>query len=355
MNNEQIKILIAEDESIIALDIKVTLEKLGYTVSGVVYNADEVLENVNEKKPDLILMDIQLNGKKSGIELANIIRIDYEIPIIYLTALTDSDTLERAKQTEPSGYIVKPFNEKSLLSAIEMALYKYSIESELKKKSMELEQEKKKNDQLLRSILPSAVISELKDRGIVSPRLYKSTTILFSDFEACSDSNEIIPAEILIDELNELFARMDLIVRSYGLEKLKSYGDMYMICGGLPVETNDHAEKIIHAAIEMKNFLEERNQFSRYKWRMKAGINTGQVVAGTIGINKPTYDVWGDAVNVASRLEKLSEPGKINISQTTYALIKDVFDCEYRGKLVVKGKGKIDMFFVRGVKEHFMN
>src|SRR5690606_23983323 len=273
----------------------------------------------------------------------------------YLTALTDSDTLERAKQTEPSGYIVKPFNEKSLLSAIEMALYKYSIESELKKKSMELEQEKKKNDQLLRSILPSAVISELKDRGIVSPRLYKSTTILFSDFEACSDSNDIIPAEILIDELNELFARMDLIVRSYGLEKLKSYGDMYMICGGLPVETNDHAEKIIHAAIEMKNFLEERNQFSRYKWRMKAGINTGQVVAGTIGINKPTYDVWGDAVNVASRLEKLSEPGKINISQTTYALIKDVFDCEYRGKLVVKGKGKIDMFFVRGVKEHFMN
>src|SRR5690606_16001341 len=219
----------------------------GYTVSGVVYNADEVLENVNEKKPDLILMDIQLNGKKSGIELANIIRIDYEIPIIYLTALTDSDTLERAKQTEPSGYIVKPFNEKSLLSAIEMALYKYSIESELKKKSMELEQEKKKNDQLLRSILPSAVISELKDRGIVSPRLYKSTTILFSDFEACSDSNDIIPAEILIDELNELFARMDLIVRSYGLEKLKSYGDMYMICGGLPVETNDHAEKIIHA------------------------------------------------------------------------------------------------------------
>jgi class 3 adenylate cyclase len=199
---------------------------------------------------------------------------------------------------------------------------------------------------LLHHILPHEIIQELKLNGVVVPRHFESITILFTDFYGFRQIiNTMNPAE-LVNELNEIFSNFDLIVEKYELEKLKSIGDTYMVCGGLSEKSFDNASKVIYATKEMINYLFKKNKNSKVKWLLRAGINTGPIVAGIVGINKFAYDVWGDTVNIASRMENSSGISKINISGSTYDLVKEYFDCEYRGKLEVKGKGEVDMYFV---------
>ena len=351
MTQRKTKILIAEDEFIVAMDIKKVLEKLGYEVTSFVGKGIDVINRTEIEKPDLVLMDIMLNDKLSGIETAKIIKNRYDVPIVYLTALTDEETLQQAKLTEPGGYLLKPFDERGLHSAIEIALYKFRMDSQLKIKTKELEEEKNNNDMLLHHILPDGIIRELKLNGVVVPRHFKSITILFTDFHGFRQIiNALKPAE-LVQELNEIFSNFDLIVEKYDLEKLKTIGDTYMVCGGLSEKPNNHAANVIYAAKEMVEYLNKKNKDSKVQWQLRAGINTGPVVAGIVGMNKFTYDVWGDSVNIASRMENSSEPGKINISGSTFELVKDYFNCEYRGKLAVKGKGEIDMYFTGECKD----
>jgi adenylate cyclase len=351
MPDSKVKIMIVEDESIIAIDIKITLQRLGYTVVSVVSSGEKAIENVEHSNPDIILMDISLSGEMDGIMAVEEIRKNRNIPVVYLTALTDEETLQRARVTEPFGYLLKPFDERSLHSTIEMALYKHKADIELKRRTRELEEEKIKSDRLLHNIFPAEVVKELKQKGIVSPRYYNMITILFTDFQEFTKISSQLSPEKLIQELNDIFINFDTIIEKYGLEKLKTIGDSYMVCGGLPNESDDHAEKIIHAAIEMQKYINDRNKYTGSQWKMRAGIHSGSVIAGIVGNRKLTYDIWGDAVNIASRMETHSVAGRINISGDTYKFVKDQFDFEYRGKLQVKGKGKIDMYFVNGLND----
>ncbi len=351
MVTNKIKILIAEDEYIIAIDLKKTLEKLGYVITAYVTSGQDVISHARTDNPDLIIMDIMLEGEMSGIQAAEAIKQKYNIPVVYLTAFTDEKTLQKAKITEPVGYILKPFEERSLHSAIEIALYKHEMETQLKIKTKELEDEKNRTDELLHHILPDEIIKELKAKGIVKPRHYPDITILFTDFPGFTGIMNTMPPGELVEELNDIFRSFDGIIESYGLEKLKTLGDTYMIGSGFPKESKDHAVKIVQAALEMMKFMDKRNTGSKITWNLRAGINSGEVVAGVVGTNKFTYDVWGDTVNIASRMESSSLPGKINISGSTYQLVKDYFNCQYRGKLNVKGKGDVDMYFVLGKSE----
>jgi class 3 adenylate cyclase len=344
------KILVAEDESIIAADIKATLRKIGYNVCNVVASGEEVLQLVKQNKPDLILMDISLKGKLDGIQAAEIISEEFDIPVVYLTALTDNETLKRARITEPFGYLLKPFDERNLYSTIEMALYKHKVESELKKRTKELEAEKIKTDELLHNIFPSEIVRELKLKGSVSPKHYDSVSILFTDFDNFTSLASQLSAKKLVKELNAIFTGFDSVLNKYNLEKLKTIGDSYMVAGGLPNETSDHAVKITQAAVEIQEIVKRANNESQFNCRMRVGINSGPCVAGIVGIKKYTYDVWGDTVNIAKRLETQCEPGRINISQATYDLVKNYFNCEYRGSIEAKGKGEIDMYFINTEK-----
>lgn len=350
MRQKPITILIVEDEKIIAIDLKKTLEKLDYYVINIISSGEETLEFVKRNSPDLILMDIMLDGKLTGIETSQLIKLQKDIPVVFLSALTDHQTLQKAKITEPYGYIPKPFEQKILHSVIQMAVYKHKAEMMLREKTRELEEEKRKTDQLLLNILPAEIVQELKTKGFVAPRLYEKTTIMFSHFNDFSNITTKFPPEFLVGELNEMFHQFDLIVEQHDLEKLKTIGDTYMIGGGLPKESKNHAEQIVRAAIEMHSYIDERNKNSKLKWEIRTGVNTGKVVAGIVGQHKYTYDVWGDAVNIASRMETSSEPGRINISEDTFNLVKHFVDCEYRGKLIAKGRGQIDMYFVNGLK-----
>ena len=344
-------ILVAEDEKIIALDLSNTLRRLGYEVTGIASTGAEVFKHLNESKPDLVMMDIMLEGDMSGIEAANIVSERYSLPVVFLTALTDEETLQKAKTTNPFGYLLKPYDEKSLHSAIEMALYKHRIESELQIKTLELEEEKKKTDQLLKNILPEEIVNEIRNKGSVTPRLYEQVSIMFTGFSEFDLITSLVDPNVLLNELNEIFGNFDRIVQKLHLEKLKTIGDSYMIAAGLPKNMDEHAEKLLQAAFEMRDYIRNRNEGKKIKFEMRIGIHSGPVVAGIVGMRKFTYDVWGDTVNIASRMTSNCEPGKINISGTTFNLVKDKFNCIHRGKLNAKGKGEIDMYFVVGSRE----
>jgi class 3 adenylate cyclase len=175
-------------------------------------------------------------------------------------------------------------------------------------------------------------------------------TVLFIDIKDFTQHSEKLGPSELVAEINEYFSNFDRIIEKYGIEKIKTIGDAYMAAGGLPTPNNSHANDVVMAALEIKVLMErlalERSAEGREPFMIRIGIHTGPVVAGIVGLKKFAYDIWGDTVNIASRMESSGEEGKVNISHTTYDLIKEKYDCSYRGKIIAKHKGMIDMYFV---------
>jgi class 3 adenylate cyclase/tetratricopeptide (TPR) repeat protein len=212
----------------------------------------------------------------------------------------------------------------------------------------EIEEERRKSDVLLRNILPDEVAEELKTRGYATPHNYESATVVFTDFVNFTQLSTQLTPKQLIDELDACFLAFDEICDRHGLEKIKTIGDAYMCAGGLPIPNETHPFDAVRAALDMCDWLKTRNRDNpnaifRY---MRIGIHTGPVVAGVIGKNKFAYDIWGDAVNLASRLEALGEPNRINISEETAEAVKGQFKVSYRGKKEVHNKGLVGMYFV---------
>lgn len=225
------------------------------------------------------------------------------------------------------------------------------INTRLEKQKIEIGLERSKSDKLLLNILPVDVVAELSATGIVKPTRYESTTVLFTDFVGFTQAASTMPADRMVSELNEVFAAFDAICDQEGVEKIKTIGDAYMAAAGLPTQCPDHAYRCVRAGLSMLMFVEQRNTDTAFKWALRVGIHSGPVVAGVVGRRKYAYDIWSDTVNIASRMESSGEAGRVNLSAYTYDLIRKQFDCEYRGKVVAKGKGEVDMYFVTGAKD----
>ncbi len=209
---------------------------------------------------------------------------------------------------------------------------------------------KKRSDELLLNILPSEVAEELKEKGTTDAKLFDEVTVLFTDFKNFTAVAEKLSAQELVNEINYCYSEFDKIIAKYGIEKIKTIGDSYMCAGGLPVPNKTNAEDAVRAGLEIKDFMlnekQKREADGKSFFDTRIGLNTGPVVAGIVGIKKFAYDIWGDTVNIASRMESSGESGKVNISGTTYDLVKDKFKCTHRGKISAKNKGEIDMYFV---------
>jgi len=219
------------------------------------------------------------------------------------------------------------------------------LEQKVEERTTDLKAEKKKSDDLLLNILPSEIAEELKNKGETAARHFDMVSVLFTDFVNFTGiSSSLSPTE-LVKEIDICFKAFDGIIEKNGLEKIKTIGDAYLAVCGMPETDNDHATKVIKAAMDIKNFVAERKK-NGGKFEIRLGIHSGPLVAGIVGVKKFAYDIWGDTVNLASRMESNSESGKINISEATYQLIKDQFNCTPRGKIEVKNKGMIEMYYV---------
>lgn len=222
----------------------------------------------------------------------------------------------------------------------------------IRKSKAKLQKEKDRSENLLLNILPEEIANELKEKGKSMARDFEMVSILFSDFIGFTEASAKLSAHDLLTEINACFEAFDNIMGKYGIEKIKTIGDAYMSAGGLPVPTEDSVKNTILAALEMQTFITmrkvEMDALGKHAFQMRIGIHTGPVVAGIVGVKKFQYDIWGDTVNTANRMESKGEVGKVNISKATYELLKDdkIFTFETRGKIEVKGKGEIEMYFV---------
>ena len=222
--------------------------------------------------------------------------------------------------------------------------------NKVKREKKNVEKEKARSEELLLNILPEEVAEELKIKGAAEAKLINEVSVLFTDFKGFTALSEILKPEELVSNLNECFTAFDHIIQKNGMEKIKTIGDAYMAAGGLPTPNKTHAQDVVKAGIEIRDFMEtyksKRLTQNLPYFEIRIGIHTGPVVAGIVGVKKFSYDIWGDTVNTASRMESSGEPGKVNVSGTTYQIIKDNFKCYHRGKISAKGKGETDMYFV---------
>ncbi len=224
------------------------------------------------------------------------------------------------------------------------------VEDRMELRLQSLAAEKESLDKLLAELLPEDTANQIKTKGKAKWDKYERATVLFSDIQGFTRIAEEMNPEKLIDELDTFFFHFDSVVEKYNIEKIKTIGDAYMAAGGIPQKNSTNPVEVIMAALEMQSYMQDLKTSRAEIWDLRIGIHTGPVIAGVVGHKKMSYDIWGDTVNTASRMESSGTPGKINISGITYGMVKDYFLCEYRGKLPVKYKGNIDMYYVNGLR-----
>lgn len=298
-------------------------------------------------------------GKETGLK--NPLRKSYE----FLTSVYEQEGFYREAYNTHKLYtqLDKEIQNSETSKQIAQMTLRYEIEqkeqaaeaeriknAELTKAFLSLEQEKKRSEELLNNILPEEISQELKEYGKTKARSFESATVLFADIQGFTSISTQLSAEDIVSSIDEYFEAFDRVVEKHGIEKIKTIGDAYLCVGGIPVATQNHAEAVLQTA---KDFLAEverlklsRSAEGKHTFEFRLGIHTGPVVAGIVGIKKFAYDIWGDTVNTASRLQQYSEPNRINISEHTFRLIEDKFACTYRGEIEAKNKGKLKMYFV---------
>ncbi len=266
-----------------------------------------------------------------------------QIEILEKSSEIEGLEIERQKTVIYTGAV-------GVVVLILMALGLFNRYQYVRKTKKIIEHEKDRSQELLLNILPEETARELETSGFATPKHYDDVSVLFTDFKSFTKLAEALSSSELVEELNRYFSAFDDIIEENGLEKIKTIGDAFMCAGGIPTPNQTHPENTIKAGLAIQKFMEESNHDRELRglppWYLRVGIHTGPVVAGVVGKKKYAYDIWGDTVNVASRMESNGEAGKVNISASTYELVKDKYECSYRGKIEAKNKGEIDMYFV---------
>ncbi|MEZ4525197.1 MAG: adenylate/guanylate cyclase domain-containing protein [Desulfobacterales bacterium] len=359
------KILIVDDSATDVVLLHYLLKKVGYADFLTARSADDAFRILKMDDPshlseiDLIFMDVEMPGI-SGIEACRQIKLTKhvrDIPIIMITARNDQSSFKLAFSAGALDYMQKPVKEPELLARVHSALrlkeetdMRRKRENELVETNRMLSAEREKSEKLLLNILPEKIVRDLKTTGHTQPELFENVTVFISDLVRFTALSAMLDPESLIQELNEMFTAFDDIMEANQCERIKTIGDAYMAVCGMPESNPDHAVNMAKAALEVIEYLKIRNQETLIKWQLRIGIHSGKVVGGVVGVKKYMYDIFGDTVNTASRLEALSDPMKINISEYTFRLIQDGFFCTERPKIQVKGKGILQMYFLDGRK-----
>ena len=346
-------ILIVDDESA-NLDI---IDKILQQSNHKTFTAESGAEalKVLEKesaKIDLILLDL-IMPEVNGMDLLKKLKHNnntYHIPVIILSALDEIDTIVECISMGADDFLIKPVNRILLHARLNNALEKkYFHDKEIKyQKQIKIEQEK--SDKLLLNILPESIAQRLKNGESLIADDFEDSTVLFADLAGFTKLSSTISATDVVMQLNSIFSLFDGLLIKYSLEKIKTIGDCYMLVGGLPKPDKNHADSVARMALEMLDTVEQINIKTDQSLKVRIGINSGPVAAGVIGKEKFIYDLWGDTVNVASRMETFGSNSKIHVSSSTYLQLKDYYNFTKRDKINIPGKGTMQTYFLNSRK-----
>lgn len=320
-----------------------------YAQMGDFRNAYLYNENYNEER--MRLLDNEKNKALDKIKEFEDDKVQSEIDILTKDAEIQELVIRRQKIIRNSVAGTGAFI--LLIALLLLHRYRYvrKTRDQLEKKNVIIQDEKEKSDNLLLNILPEETAEELKTKGNSKARSFEMVTVLFTDFKGFTSMAELLNPGELVAEIDHCFKAFDNIISNYDIEKIKTIGDAYMCAGGLPVANKTNSIDVVRAAIDIRDFMlklkENRERKNEPFFEIRIGVHTGPVVAGIVGIKKFQYDIWGDTVNIASRMESSGEVGEVNVSGTTYNLIKKKFECVHRGKIEAKNKGAVDMYFVK--------
>jgi len=330
---KQVQVVLAVDDSAENLNVITGLLNEAYKVKATRSGA-KALEMVKSDPPDLILLDI-IMPVMDGYQVIQELKTNpatKDIPVLFLTALSEVEDEEKGFALGAADYISKPFNP---------LIVKARVRTHL-----ELVAQRQKTEELLENILPKKVIRELKETGISKPNVFENVSILFSDIVDFTVNSADLAPEYLIEELSSIFTAFDEIIEQNNCERIKTIGDAYFAVCGLHRPDPEHATRITYAALECIEFLEKRNSQSPMKWQVRIGAHCGKVVGGIVGTKKYIYDIFGDTVNTASRIETASAPMRLTVSEDIIKLIHQNFQIVPRGPIELKGKGPMELYFV---------
>ena len=340
-------ILILDDNPNFAHYLNRKLTSVGHSVSYApsTGEADEFLEN---GQVDLVLLDILMPGE-NGYEFLKRNSSSFKsgnVPVIILSSLDELDTIYRCLEEGASDYVTKPCKFITLNARINSALERKHLKDKEKEYLAVIEREKEKSESLLLNILPVPIAERLKAHEETIADSFAECSVLFADIVGFTPLSTKLGPKELVEFLNETFSVFDAYTDELGLEKIKTIGDNYMVASGIPEPRDDHAEALVEMALRMQRYMETMESVQGHSVSVRVGINSGPVVAGVIGKKKFTYDLWGDTVNTASRMESHGIAGAIHLSEASAALLKNKYPLEPRGELEVKGKGKMKTFLL---------
>lgn len=271
-----------------------------------------------------------------------------------------AEILEQKQEIATQRDHLQQLNDQLFIQKEQIVIQKNELEQlnmELSQQKDLISSEKTKSDSLLKNILPKKIAEELKERGKAKPHHYPAATVMFTDFVNFTQICKHLSPIELVNELDTYFAELDNIIEKHNLEKIKTIGDAYLCVGGLPEANKRNPIDVVLAAFEILDFIERINELQRNLhfpvWQLRIGLHTGELVAGVVGKKKFAYDIWGETVNIASRMQTAGMPNKINISEATHQYIAPYFLCQARGKILTKNLGEMDMYFVENLKPEF--
>ena len=344
-------VLVVDDNEVNRDMLSRRLERQGHTVR-LAGNGRHALAMLQSEPVDLVLLDI-LMPELDGFETLKQLKANDALrhtPVIMLSALDELDSVVRCIEAGAEDYLPKPFNPVLLTARINACLEKKRLRDKEQAYLAELQSEREKSDRLLLNILPSSVANRLKRGETTIADSFPDATVMFADLVDFTPLASRVSAAELVQLLNEVFSQFDWLVELHGLEKIKTIGDAYMVAGGLPTPRPDHAAAVAEMALDMQKVIQRLNGPAEHRLNLRIGLCSGPVIAGIIGSKKFIYDLWGDTVNTASRMESQGRLNHIQVSESTYEQLKDAYTLERRGKLVVKGKGEMTTYFLLGRK-----
>jgi adenylate cyclase len=299
---------------------------------------------------DVILLDIMMRVM-DGFATLQILQADedlHRVPVIMLSALDQVGSIARCIEMGADDFLPKPFDAVLLRARLGSSLEKKRLRDREQNHLRQIETERERSESLLLNILPAPIADRLKAGESTIADGFSEVTVLFSDLVGFTEMSAGITAETLVERLNAVFRAFDALATDLGVEKIKTIGDAYMVVGGLPLHQPDHAQRIADMGLGMLRAIDDYNSNADQPLGIRIGMNTGPVVAGVIGSTKFAYDLWGDAVNTASRMESTGVPGRVQISESSAALLQDEFELEHRGIVEAKGKGQLNTYFLVG-------